>query len=151
MTIHSLSYIMLNRLVWTERAYDGDSSGLKSYQCQCVFYELSMKNHVPSYKMASISDFSEVRPDTFWSDPAISVSIGCGQSRPHFKEWFVVDGVCHIKLCGVNKTCHAVRGLWHYLRMGKMITFMKQHGIIEILNKMTTYFDKLLSVCVRLS
>ena len=84
-----------------------------------------MKNHAPSYKMASISEFTKVRPDTFWFDPATSVSIGCGQSRPHFKEWFIVDGGLPQKLCGVNKTCYVVRGLWHYLRMGKIITFMK--------------------------
>ena len=72
-----------------------------------------------------LSDFSEVGPDTIWFDLATSVSIGCGQSRHHFKEWFVVDGGLPQKLCGVNKTCYAVRGFWHYLRMGKIITFVK--------------------------
>ena len=83
------------------------------------------KNHAPSYKMAPISEFSKVRPDTFWFDLATSVSIECGQSIPHFKEWFIKDGGLPQKLCGVNKTCYVVRGLWHYLRMGKIITFMK--------------------------
>ena len=67
----------------------------------------------------------QVRPDTFWFDLATSISIGCGQSRPHFKEWFIVDGGLPQKLCGVNKTCYVVRGLWHYLRMGKIITNME--------------------------
>ena len=125
MLTSELSYIMLIRLGWTERGSDGDSSKVKFNQCQCVFYELWMKNHAPSYKMASISDFSEVRPDTFWYDLATSVSIGCGHSRPRFKEWFVVDEGLPQKLCGVNKTCFAVRGFWHYLRMEKIITFMK--------------------------
>ena len=98
---------------------------VQSNSCQCVFYELWMKNHAPSYKMASISALSKVRPDTFWFDLATSVSIGCGQSRPHFKEWFIVEGGLPQKLCGVNKTCYVLRGLWHYLRMGKIITFMK--------------------------
>ena len=94
-------------------------------QCPCAFYELWMENHAHSYKIASSSDFSEVRPDTFWFDLATSVSIGWGQSRPHFKKWFIVDWGLPQKLCRANKTCYIVRGSWHYPGMGKMITFMK--------------------------
>ena len=102
----------------------GFQQGKIQLMSMCILWAVD-ENHAPSYKMVSISEFPKVRPDTFWFDLATSVSIGCGQSKPHFKEWFIVDGGLPRKLCGVNKTCYVVRGLWHYLRMGKIITFMK--------------------------
>ena len=121
LTLSCPSIIMLIRHGWTETGSDGYSDRLKSNQC---VYELWMKKHVPMYKMASISDFSEVRPDTFLYDLRTSVSIECGQLRLHFKEWFIVDRWLPQKLCRANKTCcYTVRWLWHYLRMAKNDNF----------------------------
>ena len=77
--------------------------------------------HAPSYKMASISDFLEARPDTCWFDLGTSVFhwMWSFQTMDNFG-WGVATEICR-----PNKTCYTVRELWHYLRMGKIITFMK--------------------------
>ena len=108
-TLIIINYVIRHRS--TERGFDKDSDKVKFNKCQCIFYELWMKKHAPSYKMASISDLSEVGPDISWFDLATSVSIGCGQSRPHFKEWFIVDWGMPHKLCRANNICYILRGL----------------------------------------
>ena len=117
-------YYVIQTWVNRERFWWGFQQGKIQLMSMCILWAV-MENLAPSYKMAYISELSRVRPDIFWFDLATSVSIGCGQSRPHFKEGFIVDGGLPQKLCGVNKTCYVVRWLWHYLRMGTIITFMK--------------------------
>ena len=111
---------------WVNRegSWWGFQQGKIQLMSMCILWAVDEKP-CPQLQNGLYLRILKGQTDTFWFDLATSVSIGCGQSRPHFKEWFIVDGGLPQKLRGVDKTCYVVRGLWHYLQMGKMITFIK--------------------------